>query len=137
MLDLIEPMENRLYTMGFGINASGEVTGFGDTAIPKGSARFARRRGCPRRSYPAWRMFVFALGINDAGQVVGAADSPGTASSTRLSWMPMAPFTTFGWLNGSSTSGGKAIDNAGRVVGQASVDADGATQHAFKRRAAR
>ena len=44
----------------------------------------------------------------------------------------MGPFTTLRGLNGSSTSKGNAVDNAGRVVGQAWVDADGVTQHAFK-----
>ncbi len=46
--------------------------------------------------------------------------------------MRMEPFTTLAGLNGSSTSMGNAVDNAGRVVGQAWVDADGVTQHAFR-----
>ena len=120
--------------MGFGINASGEVTGIGDTAdFTEGIRSFRASPGLPAQKLPSLGgSFVFALGINDAGQVAGAADLPGTGVQHTIVVDADGTLHQFAGLNGSTTSGGTAIDNAGRVVGQASVDADGATQHAFK-----
>ena len=76
-------------------------------------------------------MLAIGFGINDGGQVVGAATLPAGDQHTILVDADGTVHDIAG-LNGSSTSKGNAVDNAGRVVGQAWVDADGITQHAFK-----
>ena len=75
-------------------------------------------------------MLVIGFGINDGGQVVGAATLPDGSQHTILVDAD-GTVHDIGGLNGSSTSMGNAVDNAGRVVGQAWVDAEGVTQHAF------
>jgi probable HAF family extracellular repeat protein len=133
VLDLIAPMNGGSYTMGVGINASGEVTGFGDTSNPAdGTRSFRASPGLTAQQLPnLGGSFVIALGINDAGQVVGAADTSSFVQHSIL-MNPDGTLVDFGGLNGSAASNGNAVDNAGRIVGWASINSDGVTQHAYK-----
>jgi len=135
VVQLIEPLAGGSYTMGFGINASGEVAGIGDTSDAPGTSSFRASPGLPAQKLPSLNgSYLLAMGINDAGQIVGAADVPNTNPIAQHTVIVDADNTLhhFGGLNGSSTSSGLAIDNAGRTVGQASIDAAGTTLHAFK-----
>ena len=133
VLEFIQPMGTGWYTVGTAINASGEVTGYGDTGDPEeGTRAFRVAPGFPAQKLPSLNgMLVIGFGINDGGQVVGAATLPDGSQHTILVDAD-GTVHDIGGLNGSSTSKGNAVDNAGRVVGQAWVDADGVTQHAFR-----
>ena len=131
VVDFIAPLAGGSYTMGVGINASGEVTGFGDA--PEGTASFRALPPMAAQKLPnLGGSFVIANGINDAGQIVGVAD---TSAFVQHTIVVNADGTSvdFGGLSGAPASSGLGIDNAGRVVGQASIDASGASQHGFKR----
>ena len=132
VLDFIQPMGTGSYTVGTAINASGEVTGYGDTGDPEeGTRSFRAAPEFPAQQLPSLNgMLVIGFGINDGGQVAGAATLPDGSQHTILVDAD-GTVHDIGGLNGSSTSMGNAVDNAGRVVGQAWVDAEGVTQHAF------
>jgi probable HAF family extracellular repeat protein len=130
---LIEPMGTGSYTAGIDINDSGEVAGYGDTGDPsEGTRSFRASVGLPAQKLPSLNgSFSIAFGINNAGDIVGAAD---TATFVQHGFRAKVDGTILGFagLNGSDTSTALAVDSGGQIVGQASIDADGAIQHAFK-----
>ncbi len=120
-VQFIQPMAGGSYTIGMAINASGEVAGYGDTA--DGLRGFRAPAGLPAQTLPTLGgSFVLACGINDDGQVVGSADTADFVQHTFRANPDNTVIHFGGFAGASSMSGGCAIDNTGRVAGQASTD---------------
>jgi probable HAF family extracellular repeat protein len=125
------------YSIGNGINASGQVTG--------SSAGHAYRTTAKGRiSDPGTDLgtlgggfgYSEGLGINTSGQVTGVA-TPAGSNSTLHAFRTTAtgrisdPGTDLGTLGGASSTG-KAINDAGQVTGSSEISIGSSMRHAFR-----
>ncbi|MGA2963972.1 MAG: hypothetical protein ABSD96_20070 [Candidatus Korobacteraceae bacterium] len=111
--------------IGTAINASGQVTGYGDSA---GTQAFLYSNGTITElgTLPGGGL-SFGYGINDSGQVVG--ESNGTSFLGHAFLYSGGTMTDLGTLPGGSASSGQGINASGQIAGLSSGGSF--HQHAF------
>ena len=127
-VEFVAPLAGGTYSEGYGISNTGEITGFGDTAVK--TLAFRQSPGMLAQAIDAFGgVFSAGCGVNETGQVAGIGmTSDGFQHGFRANLD--GTIAEIAGLNGpSSANSACAIDANGAVTGQAEA-ANGA-QHAF------
>ena len=102
-----------------GVNASGHMSGYvtDDSGFPR-AVRYTPETGWEYLSGVS-SVFSQAMGINDSGQLVGSHHNGAAFRAFR--WTPGTGPAFIAPLPGGNATYGRAIDNAGNVVGQSTT----------------
>jgi probable HAF family extracellular repeat protein len=129
------------FSFGQGINASGQVVGYGDTSTPNGTESHAFRTTSNGGLNAASDLGVLsgmngsrAFGINSSGQAVGDSFNTSTGANVAFRADPGAAMKSLGLLPGGTFSQAVAINASAMVVGNA--DTSSAAQVAYRTTAA-
>jgi len=124
-------------SFGLGINASGQVVGYGDTSTPSGTEFHAFRTTPTGGLNAASDLGVLsgmngsrALGINSSGQAVGDSFNTSTGADLAFRADPGAAMKSLGLLSGGTYSQAVAINGSAMVVGNA--DSSSAVEVAYR-----
>jgi probable HAF family extracellular repeat protein len=125
------------FSIGQGINASGQVVGNGDTSTPNGTEIHAFRTTSNGGLNAASDLGVLsgmngsrAFGINSSGQAVGDSFNTSTGADVAFRADPGAAMKSLGLLSGGTFSQAVAINASAMVVGNA--DTSSAAQVAYR-----
>jgi len=117
------------YSIGYGINNSGEVTGFIYTAGNPHAFLYTPGVGMQDLGTLSGGSQILGAGINNSGQVTGNGDVDGLGGYAFL-YTPGTGMQDLGALPGGSSSHGCGINDSGQVTGLSSILTGGA-EHAF------
>ena len=112
-----------------GMNASGEVVGYGNEAGNASTHAFTYTGGRITDLKTLGGTTSSAIAVNNAGQVVGNSNISGDAASHAFLYA-QGGMTDLGTLGGTS-SGAVAINGSGIVIGNSTLGGD-ASKHAFE-----
>ena len=125
------------FSIGQGINASGQVVGYGDTSTPNGTQNHAFLTTSNGGLNAASDLGVLsgmngsrAFGINSSGQAVGDSFNTTTGADLAFRADPGAALKSLGLLPGGTYSQAVAINASAMVVGNA--DSSSALQVAYR-----
>jgi probable HAF family extracellular repeat protein len=125
------------FSIGLGINASGQVVGYGDTSTPNGTETHAFRTTSSGGLNAASDLGVLsgmngsrAFGINSSGQAVGDSFNTSTGADLAFRADPGAAMKSLGLLAGGTYSQAVAINGSAMVVGNA--DSSSAVEVAYR-----
>jgi probable HAF family extracellular repeat protein len=125
------------FSIGQGINASGQVVGSGDTSTANGTEIHAFRTTSNGGLNAASDLGVLsgmngsqAFGINNSGQAVGNSFNTSTGAELAFRADPGAAMKSLGLLSGGTFSTAAAINSSAMVVGNA--DTSSAAEVAYR-----
>jgi probable HAF family extracellular repeat protein len=123
-------------SLGWGINARGQVTGYATTTDDETVDAFlwnpTTPGGASGTMYDLSTLggsFSWGIGINDSGQVAGISATTGDAAEHATLWIPTTPNGSSGTLHdlgtlGGTYSQGTGINNSGQVTGYSDKTGD-------------
>jgi len=116
------------YSYGYGINASGQVTGYALTSGNSAQHAFLYSGGSMQDLGTLGGIASYGYGINASGQVTGAAYT--TSNTIQHAFLYSGgSMRDLGTLGGTN-SGGFGINTSGQVVGSSDITGN-STSHAF------
>ncbi len=128
-VEFIAPLDGGTYTIGNGINNTGEIAGYGSTATASGMA-FRQSPGLLAQPIDTLGgSFSGACGINDNGQVAGIALTSTAIQHGFRTNLDGTVAEIPGLAGPDSANSACGIDSNGAVTGHA--EAAGGAQHAF------